>query len=130
MELQNIHEFDGPHLCGLYNLKIKLKGNKINDYKLFITVHDFLRSDKPENNYNKWCYFFLKFDKNKKIFYNEKGVVNKQFELFKCDKQNQNDLGLYSVINLNKYKYVFINGLWYQGDNNNLKQYISYTYHQ
>jgi len=117
MDILCINEYTDVGKYGLYNLHLKLKGKNIDNYQLAITVNDMLSSNnKGDKSFNKTAKFDLKFDRDKKVFYNEIKHVDGKFEFYddKIGKTKTLHLtGVYPSINLDQYVYYLVNEIWY-----------------
>ena len=117
MEIQCIHESEGPDMYYLYNLHLNLSGKNVNNYQLALHIRELLKVDKPQKGYDRNSNYTLKFDKNMHIFYNEMRSMDTVVELYdtNIDKTKLRRIkGNYPVIKLGGYEYIFLNGLWYE----------------
>lgn len=113
MEVQSIHEFDGPGEYGLYNLRLKLRGNAVNNYQMTLNVRDLLKSDNSTKNYDRNSVFQLKFDKDQHIFYTDNESLDAYIYADDSKTKKQHITGLYPFIDLGQYRYCFFNKVWY-----------------
>lgn len=113
MEIQCIHEFDGPGEYGLYNLHLKLKDNAVDNYQMTLKVRDLLKSDNKTKNYDRSAAFQLKFDKDQHIFYTDHQKLDAYIYKDDSKTKKQHVTGLYPFIDLGQYRYCFFNEIWY-----------------
>ena len=113
MEVQSIHEFDGPEQNGLYNLLLKLRSITINNYQMTLSVRDLVKSDDSTKNYDRKSIFHLKFNNDQHIFYTD----NQRLDAYTYEEDNKTKnhhiTGLYRFIDLGQYRYCFFNKVWY-----------------
>jgi hypothetical protein len=96
-----------------YRIKLRLVGNNVNNYKLKVTVHDFVDSKpRPKENYVYDNNTVLAFDVQQNIFYSVKQNIYDHFIATK-NKIKQKVDGNFPTIILGKETYYFINGRWY-----------------
>lgn len=99
-----------------YRIKIHLIGNSINNYKLKVSVHDFVDSKlRPKENYVYDNNTVLAFDAQQNVFYSVKQDIYDHFITIK-NQTKQKVAGNFPTIILGKETYYFINGRWYTGD--------------
>jgi len=109
-EIQSAHEFDD----GFYNLRLKLLGASINNYKMRVKVRDLLHSgDKDRKSYDKRASFLLKFDKDRHIFYTSKRKLDAYTYQDDYITKKHHITGVYPMIELGDYRYCFYNKAWY-----------------
>ena len=91
-----------------------------NNFKLQVAIHDENISKHDSNtNYNLLDTVVLKFDKQKKIFYNDLERLNGNYRIPVPPNYNKYDMlslndEKYPEIKILKYKYYFINNRWYE----------------
>jgi hypothetical protein len=115
MEVESDHQFDGPGLWGEYYLTAKFSGQNKSGCQLSISTNDRYRSKThPEKNHNRNARFMVKFDPQKKIFYN----TYKNVYAFIGSSQKPT-IGYYPVIKLGDREYYYIANAWYSASTSN-----------
>jgi hypothetical protein len=99
-----------------YHIKLTLKGNSKNNYRLNVHVHDDVDSKRaPETNYTYNNETNLTFDSKQNVFYSIKESV---YDCFITTAKNtkQKIGGTFPMIILGKQTYYFINKRWCTAD--------------
>lgn len=121
MEIESDAQAAGPGMWSEYYLTANFKGQDENDYQFLIKTNNRYHSDKhPNRNHNLHAQFELKFDSEKKIFYNTYRDVNAivgDWEVpgFKAEAKTKPEQikGHYPAIVLGDEEYYYIKNNWY-----------------
>lgn len=113
LEIQSLHEFDGPGMYGLYNLHLKLTGNRADNYQLNIQVHDLLKSDSKKKSYDHNSSYQLKFDKSQHLFYTSNQKLDAYIYRESAKARKRHITGIYPTIDLGQERYCLFDNIWY-----------------
>ncbi|MBS1532054.1 MAG: hypothetical protein JSU01_17265 [Bacteroidetes bacterium] len=121
MEIESAAQSAGPDEWSEYYSTAELKGNDETDYQFLIKTNDRYHSDKhPKKNHNLNAKFGVKYDSERKIFYNTYRDVNAvvgDWEVPGFKTKTKTKLtymkGHYPAIVLGDEEYYYIKGCWY-----------------
>lgn len=113
-----------------YQLYLDMNGTNAQNFTLNIKIHDERKSKlDPQENYTTDKQVLLKFDLQKKIFYNTNKTISRHFKIFDPKTQaeiNQYVSGTFPAIKMGKTDYYFIRDEWYE--KNKYGDLTKYTY--
>lgn len=113
MEIQTMHDYDGPGFFGLNETHLYLTGETPGEYQLTLKNHDLRRYDKKTKNYDHYLTQNLKYDSKRNLFY----TSNEKIEAWRFDDEGNMDKtateGIFPVINFGGDKYCFVDDSWY-----------------
>lgn len=116
MDILCVNEYQAPGEYGLYKLDLKLSGKNVNNYRLNAQIRDLVKSTDREKRLDKNSSYTLKFDKIQHLVYNEIKTMDTKVEIAIVNTGNTRTAylkGAYPMINVGKYQYLSVNGLWY-----------------
>ena len=108
-----------------YNIKIKIKGDKKDNYQLYAHVHDYSSSTfDPQSNYNYNNLSILNFDKKLNVFYSIKCNVYDTLRVSYPNLTYKREIqGNFPKALLGEDEYLFIGGQWFEIYNGTLTKY-------
>jgi hypothetical protein len=111
LEIESLHDFDGPDFFGLDEAHLKLAGSGPKDYKLTIKAHQLCRADKKAKNFDHYETYPLRYDDKLNVFYSSYTSVSGH--IYDDAEKKHEITGTCPVIKLGEAKYCYINDCWY-----------------
>ena len=111
MEIESMHDYDGPGFFGLEETHLTLVGETPQKYQLTLKNHALRRYYNKAKNFDHYQTYILKYNSNLNLFYSTYETVN---GFLYNDSGNKNHVsGRFPVIKLGEAKYCYINDYWY-----------------
>ncbi len=112
MEIQTMHDYDGPGFVGLNETHLTLIGKAPQNYQLTLKNQDMRDDDKKSKSFNHHHSYTLKYDNTLNVFYTSHEMVKGY--VYNDDPKKERQLsGVFPVIKLGDDKYCYITDSWY-----------------
>ncbi len=113
MEIESMHDYDGPGFFGLNETHLFLTGEIPQKYQLTLKNHDLRRYDKKAKNFDHYHSCQLKYDYKLNLFYTSYEAINGWVWDYDDDDHKTQVKGTFPVIKFGDIAYCFINDCWY-----------------
>jgi hypothetical protein len=111
LEMESLHDFDGPGFFGLDEAHLKLTGREAKDYQLTVKIHQLYRADNKAKNFDGYETYALKYNDKLNVFYSLNAPVSGY--IYNDSKNKRHVNGTYPLIKLGEAQYCYVNDCWY-----------------
>lgn len=113
MEIESLHDYDGPGYFGLNEVHLTLKGQTRQNYLLILQTRNLYSANNKSKSFDHYKTYTLKYDDKLNLFYTSNEAVSGLIWNNDTNNLEHQITGVFPVIRAGNQKYCYIIDRWY-----------------